>query len=174
MKKRKKRILFRRNFSYGSWKNERICRKYANKERNRCSYYSSAYFKDGQTQATKDAGVLKIINEPTTTAIAFGLSEKSDKEKLVLIFDLGGGTFDVSLLEIDQECLKLKQQQEKILIVEWLIIRQIDSIRNLRESPVALRAACERTKRTLCSAAIASNICVVFTKDMILLIIFPE
>lgn len=66
-----------------------------------------AYFNDAQRQATKDAGaiaglnVLRIINEPTAAAIAYGLGAgKSDKERHVLIFDLGGGTFDVSLLHI--------------------------------------------------------------------------
>ena len=63
-----------------------------------------AYFNDSQRQATKDAGVisglnvLRIINEPTAAAIAYGLDKKSEGEKNVLIFDLGGGTFDVSLL----------------------------------------------------------------------------
>jgi L1 cell adhesion molecule like protein len=66
-----------------------------------------AYFNDNQRQATKDAGaisgmnVLRIINEPTAAAIAYGLgSGKSAKERNVLIYDLGGGTFDVSLLNI--------------------------------------------------------------------------
>jgi L1 cell adhesion molecule like protein len=69
-----------------------------------------AYFNDSQRQATKDAGViaglevLRIINEPTAAAIAYGLDKKSEghKERNVLIFDLGGGTFDVSLLTIDE------------------------------------------------------------------------
>jgi L1 cell adhesion molecule like protein len=66
-----------------------------------------AYFNDNQRQATKDAGsisgmnVLRIINEPTAAAIAYGLDKKGHGEKNVLIFDLGGGTFDVSLLTID-------------------------------------------------------------------------
>ncbi|AWB84730.1 molecular chaperone DnaK [Corynebacterium liangguodongii] len=64
-----------------------------------------AYFEDAQRQATKEAGqiaglnVLRIVNEPTAAALAYGL-EKSDKEQTILVFDLGGGTFDVSLLEI--------------------------------------------------------------------------
>ena len=66
-----------------------------------------AYFSDNQRQATKDAGniaglnVLRIINEPTAAAIAYGLDKKGAGERHVLIFDLGGGTFDVSLLSID-------------------------------------------------------------------------
>uniref|UniRef100_A0A7N0R7S4 Uncharacterized protein n=1 Tax=Kalanchoe fedtschenkoi TaxID=63787 RepID=A0A7N0R7S4_KALFE len=66
-----------------------------------------AYFNDAQRQATKDAGaiaglnVARIINEPTAAAIAYGLDKKSDGEKNILVFDLGGGTFDVSVLAID-------------------------------------------------------------------------
>ncbi|KAL6062923.1 Luminal-binding protein 2 [Balamuthia mandrillaris] len=66
-----------------------------------------AYFNDAQRQATKDAGAIaglkveRIINEPTAAAIAYGLNEDKNKEKTILVFDLGGGTFDVSLLSID-------------------------------------------------------------------------
>jgi heat shock protein 1/8 len=73
-----------------------------------------AYFNDSQRQATKDAGsiahlnVLRIINEPTAAAIAYGLDKKSAKEKTVLIFDLGGGTFDVSLLTIEDGFFEVK------------------------------------------------------------------
>lgn len=67
-----------------------------------------AYFNDAQRQATKDAGaiaglnVMRIINEPTAAAIAFGVNKKASGEKNVIVYDLGGGTFDVSLLTIDQ------------------------------------------------------------------------
>jgi molecular chaperone DnaK (HSP70) len=74
-----------------------------------------AYFNDSQRQATKDAGiiaglnVLRIINEPTAAAIAYGLDKKaSGGEKNVLIFDLGGGTFDVSLLTIEEGIFEVK------------------------------------------------------------------
>jgi len=73
-----------------------------------------AYFNDSQRQATKDAGqiaglnVLRIINEPTAAAIAYGLDKKGKGEKNVLIFDLGGGTFDVSLLTIDDGIFEVK------------------------------------------------------------------
>ena len=66
-----------------------------------------AYFNDAQRQSTKDAGtiaglnVVRIINEPTAAAIAYGLDKKAEGEKNVLVFDLGGGTFDVSILQID-------------------------------------------------------------------------
>merc|ERR1712232_183823 len=65
-----------------------------------------AYFNDAERQATKDAGkiagleVERIINEPTAAALAYGL-DKTDKEETILVFDLGGGTFDVTLLHID-------------------------------------------------------------------------
>ncbi|XBI30049.1 hypothetical protein VPH35_053890 [Triticum aestivum] len=100
-----------------------------------------AYFNDSQRQATKDAGVIaglnvmRIINEPTAAAIAYGLDKKasSSGEKNVLIFDLGGGTFDVSLLTIEEG-----------------IFEDISgNPRALRR----LRTACERAKRTLSSTA---------------------
>lgn len=68
--------------------------------------HCAAYFNDAQRQATKDAGVIaglnvaRIINEPTAAAIAYGLDKKGG-EKNILVFDLGGGTFDVSILTID-------------------------------------------------------------------------
>ena len=73
-----------------------------------------AYFNDSQRMATKDAGriaglnVLRIINEPTAAAIAYGLDKKEDGEKNVLIFDCGGGTFDVSVLSIDDGIFEVK------------------------------------------------------------------
>ena len=76
-----------------------------------------AYFNDSQRQATKDAAViaglncLRIINEPTAAAIAYGLDKRNDSngaEKNVLIFDLGGGTFDVSLLTIEEGIFEVK------------------------------------------------------------------
>jgi molecular chaperone DnaK len=72
-----------------------------------------AYFSDAERQATKEAGeiaglnVLRIINEPTAAALAYGL-DKADKEQTILVFDLGGGTFDVSLLEIGDGVVEVK------------------------------------------------------------------
>ncbi|MGJ4050234.1 molecular chaperone DnaK [Corynebacterium macclintockiae] len=72
-----------------------------------------AYFNDAQRQATKDAGqiaglnVLRIVNEPTAAALAYGL-ERGDKEQTILVFDLGGGTFDVSLLEIGDGVVEVR------------------------------------------------------------------
>jgi molecular chaperone DnaK len=94
-----------------------------------------AYFNDAQRQATKEAGeiaglnVLRIINEPTAAALAYGL-DKGDKEQTILVFDLGGGTFDVSLLEIGEGVVEVKATSgDNNLggddwdnkIVEWLI-----------------------------------------------------
>ena len=73
-----------------------------------------AYFNDSQRQATKDAGaiagfnVLRLINEPTAAAIAYGFDNKDVEEKNILIFDLGGGTFDVSLLTLDDGIFEVK------------------------------------------------------------------
>ena len=73
-----------------------------------------AYFNDSQRQATKDAGVisglnvLRIINEPTAAAIAYGLDKKVTGERNILIFDLGGGTFDVSVLKIEEGIFEVK------------------------------------------------------------------
>lgn len=73
-----------------------------------------AYFNDAQRQATKDAGaiaglnVLRIINEPTAAALAYGLDKQSDKERLVLIYDLGGGTLDVSALSLEDGIFEVK------------------------------------------------------------------
>src|SRR6201991_4161109 len=72
-----------------------------------------AYFNDAQRQATKEAGqiaglnVLRIVNEPTAAALAYGL-DKGEKEQTILVFDLGGGTFDVSLLEIGDGVIEVK------------------------------------------------------------------
>ncbi len=129
-----------------------------------------AYFNDAQRQATKDAGliaglnILRIINEPTAAAIAYGLDKKSS-EKTVLIFDLGGGTFDVSLLTIDEGIFEVKATAgDTHLGGEDFDNRMVeyfkqefkkkhrkdiqDNLRALRR----LRTACERAKRTLSSS----------------------
>lgn len=90
-----------------------IAEAYLGKEVKNAVVTVPAYFNDSQRQATKDAGaisglnVLRIINEPTAAAIAYGLDKKGD-EKNVLIFDLGGGTFDVSLLTIEDGIFEVK------------------------------------------------------------------
>ena len=133
-----------------------------------------AYFNDSQRQATKDAGaiaglnVLRIINEPTAAAIAYGLDQKSE-EKTVLIFDLGGGTFDVSLLTIDEGIFEVKatagdthlggEDFDNILVKhfsdEFKRKFKIDISDNKR-SVRRLKTACERAKRSLSSSSTAS------------------
>jgi len=134
-----------------------------------------AYFNDSQRQATKDAGaicglnVLRIINEPTAAAIAYGLDKKGEAEKNVLIFDLGGGTFDVSLLTIDSGVFEVKSTGGNThLGGEDFDSRMVDYFREefKRKSKKdisgnqrairRLRTACERAKRTLSSSAQAS------------------
>ncbi|KAL6450922.1 SSA1 Heat shock protein SSA1 [Candida maltosa Xu316] len=132
-----------------------------------------AYFNDSQRQATKDAGliaglnVLRIINEPTAAAIAYGLDKKGTKgEHNVLIFDLGGGTFDVSLLAIDEGIFEVKatagdthlggedfdNRLVNFFIQEFKRKNKKDISSNQRALR-RLRTACERAKRTLSSSA---------------------
>lgn len=95
-------------------KMKEIAEAFLSKKINNAVVTVPAYFNDSQRQATKDAGaiaglhVLRIINEPTAAAIAYGLDKKGQGEKNVLIFDLGGGTFDVSLLTIDEGIFEVK------------------------------------------------------------------
>ncbi|KAF6063334.1 Hsp70 family protein [Candida albicans] len=131
-----------------------------------------AYFNDSQRQATKDAGtiaglnVMRIINEPTAAAIAYGLDKKSEAEKNVLIFDLGGGTFDVSLLSIEDGIFEVKatagdthlggedfdNRLVNFFIQEFKRKNKKDISTNQRALR-RLRTACERAKRTLSSSA---------------------
>jgi heat shock 70kDa protein 1/2/6/8 len=128
-----------------------------------------AYFNDNQRQATKDAGsiaglnVLRIINEPTAAAIAYGLgSGKSEKERNVMIYDLGGGTFDVSLLNIQGGVFTVKatagdthlggQDFDTNLLEHFKKEFQRKTKKDLSGDARALRrlrTACERAKRTL-------------------------
>ena len=89
-----------------------------------------AYFEDAQRQATKEAGqiaglnVLRIINEPTAAALAYGL-EKGDKEQTILVFDLGGGTFDVSLLKIGDGVVEVRPPPA---ITPWVAMTGISAL----------------------------------------------
>jgi len=95
-------------------KMKEVAESYIGKKVNKAVITVPAYFNDAQRQATKDAGtisglnVLRIINEPTAAAIAYGLDKKTSTEKNILIFDLGGGTFDVSLLAIEDGVFEVK------------------------------------------------------------------
>lgn len=130
-----------------------------------------AYFNDAQRQATKDAGAIaglnvqRIINEPTAAAIAYGLDKKSEEEKNILIFDLGGGTFDVSLLTIEDGIFEVKATAgDTHLGGEDFDNRMVEhfmgefkrkckfDIKGNERAMRRLRTACERAKRTLSSA----------------------
>jgi L1 cell adhesion molecule like protein len=134
-----------------------------------------AYFNDSQRQATKDAGtisgmnVLRIINEPTAAAIAYGLDKKGQGERHVLIFDLGGGTFDVSVLTIEDGIFEVKStagdthlggedfdnRMVNHFLAEFKRKHKKDMAPNSR-AVRRLRTACERAKRTLSSSTQAS------------------
>lgn len=135
-----------------------------------------AYFNDSQRQATKDAGViaalnvLRIINEPTAAALAYGLDKNLKGDKNVLIFDLGGGTFDVSVLQIAEGSLFEVRSTagDTHLGGEDFDSRMVDHFsqefekkykKNIKGNPKALRrlrTVCERAKRTLSSSTEAS------------------
>lgn len=133
-----------------------------------------AYFNDAQRQATKDAGaiagleILRIINEPTAAAIAYGLDKKADGERNILIFDLGGGTFDVSLLTLDDGIFEVKatagdthlggEDFDHRLVThcqEDLKRKHRIDISDNKRALRRLRTACERAKRTLSSSTTA-------------------
>ncbi|MBE9374715.1 molecular chaperone DnaK [Saccharopolyspora sp. HNM0983] len=133
-----------------------------------------AYFEDAQRQATKEAGqiagldVLRIVNEPTAAALAYGL-DKGEKEQTILVFDLGGGTFDVSLLEIGEGVVEVRATSgdnhlggddwdERI--VEWLVdkFKSANGI-DLNKDKMALqriKEAAEKAKIELSSSSQAS------------------
>ena len=134
-----------------------------------------AYFGDSQRQATKDAGViaglnvLRIINEPTAAAIAYGLDNKVSKEKNVLIFDCGGGTHDVSLLSIEDGIFEVKatagdshlggEDFDNMLVEHFCQEFKRKHKKDIRSNPRSirrLRTSCERAKRSLSSSTQAS------------------
>jgi len=151
-------------------KMKEIAEAYLGKEVKNAVITVPAYFNDSQRQATKDAGsisglnVLRIINEPTAAAIAYGL-DKKEEEKNVLIFDLGGGTFDVSLLTIEEGIFEVKStagdthlggedfdnRMVDFFLQEFKRRHRKDMSKNQRALR-RLRTACERAKRTLSSS----------------------
>ena len=129
-----------------------------------------AYFNDSQRQATKDAGliaglnVLRIINEPTAAAIAYGLDKKTGGEQNVLIFDCGGGTHDLSILTLDDGIFEVKAtagdthlggEDLDNALVDWCVAefkkKTKQDISGNSKALRRLRTACERAKRTLSS-----------------------
>lgn len=135
-----------------------------------------AYFNDSQRQSTRDAcriaGLepLRIINEPTAAALAYGLDKNfKDKERTVLIFDLGGGTFDVSLLTIEDGIFEVKSTAGDTHLGgedfdSRMLKHFIDEFKRKQKSDLSgnaravrrLRTACEKAKRTLSSSSSAS------------------
>ena len=127
-----------------------------------------AYFNDAQRQATKDAGqiaglnVLRIVNEPTAAALAYGLDQK--KDETIAVFDLGGGTFDISVLEVGEGVVEVKSTNGDThlggddfdqLVVEWMIaeFKKTDGI-DLGKDRMALqrlKEAAEKAKIELSS-----------------------
>ncbi|WP_339742771.1 molecular chaperone DnaK [uncultured Rubinisphaera sp.] len=128
-----------------------------------------AYFNDAQRQATKDAGQIagleieRIVNEPTAAALAYGLEKKKDEK--IAVFDLGGGTFDVSILEVDAELVQVLSTNgdthlggddfDEVLIDHIADKFQADEGVDLRKEPMALqrlREAAEKAKKELSSS----------------------
>merc|ERR1712054_378188 len=149
-----------------------VAEQYIGKDVNDAVVTVPAYFNDSQRQATKDAGaiahlnVLRIVNEPTAAAIAYGLDKKGKGEKNILIFDLGGGTFDVSLLTIDEGVFEVKatagdthlggedfdNKLVEFCAGDFLKKKKID-IRGDKRAMRRLRSECEKAKRVLSASA---------------------
>lgn len=133
-----------------------------------------AYFNDSQRQATKDAGhiaglnVLRVLNEPTAAAMAYGLEQNSGEQN-ILVFDLGGGTFDVSILEIDDGMYQVKstagdthlggEDFDNRLVEHFIREFKRKNKKDLSDNPRSVRrlkTACERAKRTLSTSSSAT------------------
>lgn len=150
---------------------KKIAEDYLGQPVKNCCITVPAYFSDAQRQATKDAGaiaglnVLRIINEPTSAAMAYGLDKKGDGEKNILVFDCGGGTHDVSLITIDEGIFEVKATGgDTRLGGEDFDNRMVDYFidefkKKYKKDPSdnkkairRLRTACERGKRHLSSS----------------------
>lgn len=148
-------------------KMKQIAEAYLGKEINDAVVTVPAYFNDAQRQATKDAGTIaglnvqRIINEPTAAAIAYGLDNKSEQEKNVLVFDLGGGTFDVTLLTIEEGVFEVRATNGNThlggedfdqRIMQYFIKRMQKQGKDISKDKRALqklRKEAERVKRAL-------------------------
>ncbi|XP_068215853.1 heat shock cognate 71 kDa protein-like [Palaemon carinicauda] len=156
-------------------KMKKIAENYLGRNINKAVITVPAYFNDSQRQATKDAGtiagldVIRIINEPTAAAIAYGLNNDT-KEQNVLIFDLGGGTFDVSILNISNDGIfevkstagdtHLGGEDFDSILLDYFT-REFNKkykkdLSNNKRSLRRLRSACETAKRTLSSSTQAT------------------
>lgn len=153
-------------------KMKQIAEEFLGQEINDAVITVPAYFGDAQRQATKDAGaiaglnVLRIINEPTAAAIAYGLDKKRDKEEKIMVFDLGGGTFDVTCMSIDEGIFEvlstggdshlggedIDNKLVEFFVAEFKRKHKKDLTTNARALK-RMKQACERAKRNLSSAA---------------------
>ena len=149
-----------------------IAESYIGKEVKNAVITVPAYFNDAQRQATKDAGVicglnvLRMINEPTAAAIAYGLDKKHESEKNIIIYDVGGGTLDVTLLSLDEGIFEVKatsgdthlggEDFDTNLMIYFMDDFKRKHRKNLSQSKKAmakLKKECERLKRSLSSAS---------------------
>jgi L1 cell adhesion molecule like protein len=156
-------------------KMKQVAESYLNSEVSSAVITVPAYFNDAQRQATKDAGriaglnVLRIINEPTAAAIAYGLDRTSSDEKNILIADCGGGTTDFTVLTVDDGIFEVRashgdahlggEDVDNRLVEHFCQEFQRKYRKDIRTNPRAvrrLRTACERVKKTLSSATQAS------------------
>ena len=109
-----------------------------------------AYFNDAQRQATKDAGqiagleVARIINEPTAASLAYGLDKKGDET--ICVFDLGGGTFDVSVLEVADGVFRVISHQRRHAPRRRRLRRSADQLRRRRVQDASRASTCARTR----------------------------
>ena len=153
-------------------KMKNIAESYLGKEVKNAVITVPAYFSDAQRQATKDAGaicglnVLRIINEPTAAAIAYGLDKNSDAEKNIIIYDVGGGTLDVTLLTLDEGIFEVKatsgdthlggEDFDRNLMFHFMEEFKKKYKKDISQSKKAmakLKTACERAKRSLSSSS---------------------
>ena len=167
-----KKLLSAEEVSSGSVKMKETAENYLGETVTDAVITVPAYFNDSQRQATKDAGaiaglnVLRIINEPTAAAIAYGLDSNKSGESNVLVFDLGGGTFDVSLLTIDDGIFEVKatsgdthlggEDFDSRLVKHFCSEFKRKHKHDITNNPRALRrlrTACEKAKRSLSASA---------------------
>ena len=129
-----------------------------------------AYFNDAQRQATRDAGklagldVLRIINEPTAASLAYGLGMNPTEEKTIAVYDLGGGTFDISILKISNGIFEVLSTNgdtylggddlDRAIIEYWLKSWKVNDVNNHKQLQQELRLAAEQAKITLSNADI--------------------
>jgi len=159
-------------------KMKEIAETYLGKDVKKAVVTVPAYFNDAQRQATKDAGTIaglqvqRIINEPTAAAIAYGLDKQNQGERNVLIFDLGGGTFDVSLLTIDEGIFEVKatngdthlggEDFDNLLVDFCMTLFKKKTGIDIKDNARAmrrLRTECEKTKRILSNAHTSEIFC---------------